>query len=245
MNLLPKSKEDFSQKGILGRILKKRGSKVFEWYGEYPELSEHLHKYVKKQDNVLITGCGNSTLGRDLYDIGYSNITNIDISQVVIRQMLAQNEKQRSNLKYLQMDALNMTLENETFNVVLDKGTLDALMPNDKQLDVLKQRKKATKNGENSMPVFIVVLELNLGSLGKMQRLQTEDDIILHISSVQHAAFVCSGLKRTSIVDDNDVVLDLYEPGSVSPRFTVYVVDIPPQRKYSQYAAFIVPQGRY
>lgn len=40
-------------------------------YGEYPELAEHLHKYIKNQDAVLIPGCGNSTLGRDLYDIGY------------------------------------------------------------------------------------------------------------------------------------------------------------------------------
>jgi hypothetical protein len=34
-------------------------------------LSTHLHKYIKPQDDVLITGCGNSTLGRDLHDIGY------------------------------------------------------------------------------------------------------------------------------------------------------------------------------
>lgn len=40
-------------------------------YGEYPELAGHLHKYVKKQDNVLMVGCGNSTLGQNLYDIGY------------------------------------------------------------------------------------------------------------------------------------------------------------------------------
>lgn len=40
-------------------------------YGEYPELSGHLHKYLKKQDNILMVGCGNSTLGQNLYDIGY------------------------------------------------------------------------------------------------------------------------------------------------------------------------------
>lgn len=120
-------------------------------YGEYPELSEHLHKYMKTQDNILIVGCGNSTLGPDLYDLGYklvnhlflyvepklsttflySNITNIDISPVVIKQMQSQNETTRPNLKYIQMDALNTTFDNELFSAVLDKGTLDALMPND------------------------------------------------------------------------------------------------------------------
>lgn len=40
-------------------------------YGEYPELATQLHKYVKLQDDILIIGCGNSTLGRDLFDVGY------------------------------------------------------------------------------------------------------------------------------------------------------------------------------
>lgn len=40
-------------------------------YGEYPELATYLHKYIKPQDDILIIGCGNSTLGRDLYDVGY------------------------------------------------------------------------------------------------------------------------------------------------------------------------------
>lgn len=36
-------------------------------------------------------------------------------------------------MKYILMDALNTTFDNEQFNVVLDKGTLDALMPDDTQ----------------------------------------------------------------------------------------------------------------
>lgn len=34
-------------------------------------------------------------------------------------------------MKFLCMDALNTSFQNEEFNVVLDKGTLDALMPDD------------------------------------------------------------------------------------------------------------------
>lgn len=77
-----------------------------------------------------------------------------------------------------------------------------------------------------------------------MQRFENEQDIILHISNVQQAAFVCSGLKRSSIANENEVVLDLFEPCETKPRFTVYVVDVIPHHKNSQYAAFIVPQGR-
>ncbi|XP_060803281.1 eEF1A lysine and N-terminal methyltransferase homolog [Amyelois transitella] len=130
MNLLPKSHKEFSEKDYWNKFFKKRGNRAFEWYGEYLELSSHLHKYIKPKDAVLITGCGNSSLSADLYDVGYHNITNIDVSEVVIRQMNNINAK-RSAMKFLCMDAMNMTFENEEFNVVLDKGTLDALMPDD------------------------------------------------------------------------------------------------------------------
>lgn len=46
--------------------------------------------------------------------------------------MQAQHSKDRPNLKYVQMDALGMTFENNSFSVVIDKGTLDALMPDNK-----------------------------------------------------------------------------------------------------------------
>lgn len=41
-------------------------------YGEYSELCEILLKYVKLKDDILIVGCGNSTLSMSLYDVGYT-----------------------------------------------------------------------------------------------------------------------------------------------------------------------------
>lgn len=96
------------------------------------ELCSQLHKYIKPKDTILITGCGNSSLSADLYDVGYTNITNIDVSEVVIRQMTSINAH-RTNMRFLCMDAMNTTFNNEEFNVVLDKGTLDALMPDENE----------------------------------------------------------------------------------------------------------------
>lgn len=41
-------------------------------YGEYAELCGYFHKYVKMKDNILVVGCGNSSLSSDLYDVGYT-----------------------------------------------------------------------------------------------------------------------------------------------------------------------------
>lgn len=65
-----------------------------------------------------------------MYDVGHTNLTNIDISEVVINQMIRQY-KDRQNCKWLQMDATKMSFENESYSVVLDKGTLDAMMSED------------------------------------------------------------------------------------------------------------------
>lgn len=140
MNLLPKSHKEFGEKDYWDKFFKKRGNKAFEWYGEYLELCTHLHKYIKLADNVLITGCGNSSLSADMYDVGFKNIVNIDVSEVVIKQMKCNNLK-RENMQFLCMDATKMEFENDFFNVVLDKGTLDALMPDesDQTIEIIER----------------------------------------------------------------------------------------------------------
>lgn len=131
MNLLPKSNQDFGQKAYWDAFFKKRGTKAFEWYGEYPELCGQLHKYIKAKDNILMVGCGNSKLSMDLYDVGCRQITNIDISQLVINQMIELNRAERPAMTYRQMDATKMSFDADSFSVVLDKGTLDALLTDD------------------------------------------------------------------------------------------------------------------
>lgn len=46
------------------------------------------------------------------------------------------NNDVRPNLIYEHMDATQMTYPDEKFSVVLDKGTLDALMPDTKEATI-------------------------------------------------------------------------------------------------------------
>lgn len=63
-------------------------------------------------------GCGNSVLSENLFDVGHHNITNIDISDVVVRQMTERNKEQRPEMKYLKMDALNVSISlNYSMNI--------------------------------------------------------------------------------------------------------------------------------
>ena len=81
--------------------------------------------YIK----ILVIGCGNSTFSSDLYDSGYTNIVNIDFSEVCINNMIKKHGIKRPFMKWLVMDMTDMAaFENESFDVVIDKATMDALM---------------------------------------------------------------------------------------------------------------------
>lgn len=52
----------------------------------------------------------------------FRQIVNIDISQLVINQMISKNKTDRPDMKFLQMDACHMSFAKDKFSVVLDKG---------------------------------------------------------------------------------------------------------------------------
>lgn len=56
----------------------------------------------------------------------------MDISETVIQQMTNQYRKTHPLMKFVAMDLLHMSFEDNSFTCFLDKGTLDALMSDTK-----------------------------------------------------------------------------------------------------------------
>ena len=57
---------------------------MFDWLEDYSTLRNVLRNHLSLDSRILIVGCGNATLSEELYDDGYRNIYNMDISSVVI-----------------------------------------------------------------------------------------------------------------------------------------------------------------
>lgn len=73
----------------------------FDWLENYFTLKDNLVKFLTSTDQkVLILGCGNAEFSQDLYDAGYENQVNVDISEVVIKQMAERNAEKRPNIKF-------------------------------------------------------------------------------------------------------------------------------------------------
>ena len=98
----------------------------FDWFKQYRDLRPILRQFFPAQPcSILMLGCGNSSLSQDMYSDGFTDIVNVDYSDVLI---------QRMSLKYPHMrwivdDVQKLEfIPNESIDVCLDKGTMDALM---------------------------------------------------------------------------------------------------------------------
>jgi ubiquinone/menaquinone biosynthesis C-methylase UbiE len=67
-------------------------------------------------------------MSEDMVKDGYEDIMNVDISSVAI-EMMQTKYASVPQLKYMQMDVRDMSyFEDDSFDTIIDKGTLDSLM---------------------------------------------------------------------------------------------------------------------
>ncbi|KAI5058386.1 hypothetical protein GOP47_0026556 [Adiantum capillus-veneris] len=128
----PTKASEFKELEYWENFFKIRDGKPFEWYGEFPDFAELLAKHCGMAGyeslRILIPGCGNSELSACLYDVGFKHIVNIDFSKKVIAEMLKKHMRQRPEMKWRVMDMTDMKFSDAAFDVIIDKGGLDALL---------------------------------------------------------------------------------------------------------------------
>ncbi|CAG8639306.1 6868_t:CDS:2, partial [Ambispora gerdemannii] len=106
-------------------------TKTFDWFKTYKDLKPLFNVHLTHNSpKILMLGCGNSTLSENLYDdnTNYRQITNIDFSKIVIDQMYKRCHETHKEMQWLVMDVRNLKFSDTSFDYVIDKGTMDALM---------------------------------------------------------------------------------------------------------------------
>ncbi|XP_023674288.1 EEF1A lysine methyltransferase 4 isoform X1 [Paramormyrops kingsleyae] len=125
MEYLPDSNSRYKDVGYWDERYRREES--FEWFGDLSKFQHLLEQHVKKDDAILILGCGNSSLSFDMYQRGFRSITNVDYSSVCVETM-ASRHFDCPGMTWLKMDVRQLEFPEGTFDVVLEKATLDAMM---------------------------------------------------------------------------------------------------------------------
>jgi SAM-dependent methyltransferase len=114
----------------------------YDWYQDYNGLKEYLVPFLPAgaEREILIPGCGNSMLGPELYNQGHVNITNVDISAVVVNQM-TDLHSDKEEMEYSVMDARKMEfIPDQCFDLIIEKALSDAILCSEnnlKDVDIL------------------------------------------------------------------------------------------------------------
>ena len=109
----------------------KQRDTTFDWLETYETLKTIMNDFGfdKSKIKTLMLGCGNAEISYDMYEDGYKNIENIDISKQVINQM--SNKYSSTSMSWKVMDVRKMKYENNTFDLIVDKSTIDAILCGD------------------------------------------------------------------------------------------------------------------
>ena len=128
---MPKQFQQFQDRAYWDTFFKERKQEAFEWYGTYSELRPFVAKAAArgvKRERVLVIGCGNSDFSTELYvKGGFHRVVNVDFSAPVIEEMRRKTLAVCPEMEWRVMDVTAMAFEEGSFDVVLDKGTLDAI----------------------------------------------------------------------------------------------------------------------
>lgn len=135
----------------------KQARGLFDWYADYSQIKQIMDNMgLSKSDRILMVGCGNSKLSEQMYDDGFTNIVNTDISPACIEHMKKHYENSEKKMEWMVMDATDLKFEDQSFELVIDKGTIDALVCGthvDATLKLLREMSRVTKVGHQ----FLVI----------------------------------------------------------------------------------------
>ena len=116
---------------------------TFEWVVEFSQIEKFvtpkftgLGARAREELRVLVLGCGTSTLSKEVADSGYKEVVSVDNDEGCIDHMSRIYCNESSRMKWYTYDLVEHVGHpsmmdshmSESFDIIIDKGTLDAIL---------------------------------------------------------------------------------------------------------------------
>ncbi|KAI5057094.1 hypothetical protein GOP47_0027109 [Adiantum capillus-veneris] len=103
----------------------------YEWFKDYSHFRHLILQHVHPSDRVLELGCGNSRLSMDMFHDGITEVTCSDLSPIAVQKMKTRLEAENcKGVAVAVADMLDLPFKDNSFDVVIEKGTMDVLFVN-------------------------------------------------------------------------------------------------------------------
>lgn len=107
-----------------------------EWYCSYENLKPLLEMNITTENSVLEIGCGDSPLLTGMLSAGhFGKLHAIDFSDTIVKKVIEDHPKSDDSshrIEYLVMDARKLTYDSDSWDAIIDKGTMDAMLSDKK-----------------------------------------------------------------------------------------------------------------
>ncbi|CAJ1930919.1 unnamed protein product [Cylindrotheca closterium] len=146
---------NFGRRDYWNEVYQKESN--YSWYAGWEELEPFCNEFFEMDYRILIPGVGNDAALVGMYDAGYHHLTAMDYAPEGIercrdmlgsQRILQSSEEEKDDddgVKLLVADARDLkgVLQDDSFDGILEKGTLDAIF-----LSGGKDKEEANKNME-------------------------------------------------------------------------------------------------
>jgi ubiquinone/menaquinone biosynthesis C-methylase UbiE len=164
------------------RIYRTRDVREVSWFQEHAAQSIELIKKtgVSLESKIIDVGGGASTLVDDLLDLGYTNITVLDISGEALRRSQDRLGDRASRVTWLEQDITEAELSPNFYDVWHDRAVFHFLTRADDRHRYVQAVRRSVKTGGH-----IIVASFGLGGPEKCSGL----NVVRYSSEAMHAEF--------------------------------------------------------
>lgn len=135
------------------RLLSRHGQ--VEFYVTMKYILEILNNDTSKK--ILDVGAGTGRYSISLFELGYKNITAVELCKPNIGQFKVKLKKNGYNIPVFQGNALDLSkFKDEEFDVTLVFGPMYHLHSEEDKIQVLKEAKRVTKKGGHILVAYVM-----------------------------------------------------------------------------------------